>query len=222
MLRFFYVNSLNNELSVLKNDFYAMLVDENVGFSKSNAVVHTKLAEAVLANDSKIDDMEVKVEEECLKILALHQPVAIDLRFIVSVHKLNSDLERLCDLSTNIAKSAITLSSLPKLDIPLNFSLMGERVKALLKKALSSLIYMNHNMSREVMNDDAEIDDILRLTKQLILKALKENPTYAESLLAIYSAFRRLERIADHATNIAEDVIYTLTGEIVRHQTHEF
>ncbi len=216
---------LTNELEQLKKMIFSLsaLVDENVGLAvKAMQSCDTKLAEEVLANDSKIDDMEVNVEEECLKILALHQPVAIDLRFIVAVLKLNSDLERIGDLSTNIAKTAITLSKLPKLDIPLNISLMGEKVKALLKKALSSLIYMDDQLAREVMMDDFEVDELLRSTKQLILKALKESPNYAESLLAIYSAFRRLERIADHSTNISEDVIYTLTGVIVRHVKNEF
>lgn len=215
---------MTRELDTLKKMIFTLSaqVDENVSLAvKAVQECNVPLAKTVLAKDSLVDDMEVAVEEECLKILALYQPVAIDLRFIVAVLKMNSDLERIGDLSTNIAKGAIKLSSLPKLDMPLNLPKMCERVQAILKKCLDSLIDMNDGLAREALADDDQIDQILHDTKQLVLKALKESPDHAESLMAVYSVFRRLERIADHATNIAEDVIYTVRAEIVRHQHQE-
>lgn len=215
---------LAKELEQLKKKIFSLsaLVDENVSLAvKAAQGCNATLANEVLAKDRLIDDMEVEVEEKCLKILALYQPVAIDLRFIVAVLKMNSDLERIGDLSTNIARAAIKLRDLPKLEIPLNLPKMCACVKAILKKSLDSLVDMDDELAREALADDDEIDRILHNTKALVLKALKEQPSYAESLMASYSVFRRLERIADHATNIAEDVIYMVKAEIIRHQQHE-
>lgn len=215
---------MTRELETLKKKIYVLSaqVDENVSLAvKAVLDCNVTLANEVLDKDSLIDDSEVEIEEECLKILALYQPVAIDLRFIVAVLKMNSDLERIGDLSTNIAKGALRLAELPKMDLPLNLPLMCENVKNILKKSLSSLVDMDDVLAREALTDDDEIDRILSATKQIVLKALKTNPEHAEQLMALYSVFRRLERIADHATNIAEDVIYTVKADIVRHQHQE-
>jgi phosphate transport system protein len=215
---------LAKELEVLKKMIFTLsaLVDENVGMAvKAVQECDVDLAREVLARDRLVDDMEVEIEEECLKILALYQPVAIDLRFIVAVLKMNNDLERIGDLSTNIAKGAIKLSEAPRLDISLNLPLMCQKVKAILKKCLDSLVNMDADLAQEALHDDDEIDEIWRNTKVLVIRAMTEHPTYAGSLLHSYSVFRRLERIADHATNIAEDVIYMVRADIVRHQHHE-
>jgi len=161
--------------------------------------------------------MEVDLEEDCLKILALHQPVAIDLRFIVAVLKINSDLERIGDEAVNIAERARFLSSKEKLDFLLDFPPMAEKVQSMLNKSLRSLVDMDSRAAREVCISDDEIDAI---NKQMFIKVqerMKIHPEEIERLIPLLSVSRYLERIADHATNIAEDVIYMVEGVITRH-----
>ncbi len=175
------------------------------------------LAEKVREHDREIDDMEVEVEEECLKILALHQPVAIDLRFIVAVLKLNNDLERIGDLSVAIARRAKSLAQLQNPAAILDFSGMAEKVKLMLRRCLQALVNMDAGLAREVCASDDEIDGLNRAMYDKIQARLKESPDEAPALLHLFAVSRSLERIADHATNIAEDVIYMIQGEIVRH-----
>lgn len=175
------------------------------------------LAEKVREHDREIDEWEVEVEEECLKILALHQPVAIDLRFIVAVLKLNNDLERIGDLAVAIARRAKSLANLNSPSALLDFSGMAEKVKLMLRKVLQALVTLDAGLAREVCASDDEVDGLNRAMYDKIQKTLKENPEQAPALLHLFAVSRSLERIADHATNIAEDVIYMIEGEIVRH-----
>jgi len=173
-------------------------------------------------DDRETNDMEVDIEEDCLKILALHQPVAIDLRFIVSVLKINADLERVADLAVNIAERAVFLSEQDPLDLPIHFGVMAEKAQAMLKKALDSLVNMDADLAREVCAADDEVDDINRQMYAKIQAAILERPSRVDGLMHLLAVSRHLERIADHATNIAEDVVYMVDGEIVRHRSTDF
>ncbi len=180
----------------------------------------------MIREDIKIDEMEVELEEEGLKILALHQPVAIDLRFIVAVLRINSDLERIGDLAVNLAERASFLSSekqcrdLP--EIPVYLTKMAEKAKEMVHLSLDALVNLDPGLAREVMEADDIVDAMNREMFQLIYDRIKETPDRVEGLIHLLSATRHLERVADHATNIAEDVIYMITGEIVRHQAEDF
>jgi phosphate transport system protein len=178
----------------------------------------TEKAEKVIANDDAIDEIEVDFEEECLKILALHQPVAIDLRFIVAALKINNDLERIGDLAVNIAERTLFLAQHPPVNMIVDFQPMAIKVRWMLKKSLDSLVKQDLEIARRVCDADDEVDDMNREMYSLIQNAMKESPEKIEVLIHVLSTSRHLERTADHATSIAEDVIYMIEGEIVRHR----
>ena len=175
------------------------------------------LASEVIEGDGEIDRAEVGVEEECLKILALHQPVAIDLRFIVAVLKINNDLERIGDLAVNIAERAQFLCQDEGIEAPFDFVEMSEKALAMLRKSLDALMDMDPDLAREVCASDDEVDEINRDMYAKIAEGVHQNPEHTAPLLSYLSASRHLERIADHATNISEDIIYMIEGEIIRH-----
>ena len=181
-----------------------------------------KIAQTVIESDHEIDTMEVDLEEECLKLLALHQPVATDLRFIVAVLKINNDLERIGDLAVNIAERARFLAYKPPVTVSLDFSSMADAVQKMLKKSLDALVNMDEKLACEVIDTDDQVDSMNRNMYQQIQKAVADKPDQIESLIHLLSTSRHLERIADQTTNIAEDVIYMIQGKIVRHKTEDY
>ena len=175
------------------------------------------LAKTVLHRETQINATEVEVEEECLKILALYQPVAGDLRYIIAVLKINQDLERIGDLAVHIAERGLFLCQQPRLDIQFRLGTMADKAQAMLKNVLNAFVNLDEAAARAVCTADSEIDAInLDIFKQ-VKQAVTQNSALFESLLQIMHIARHLERIADHATNIAEDVIYLIEGRIVRH-----
>ncbi len=211
---------LKRELDRLKKSVLSLsaLVEKQVNL----AVVavsqrDASIAEEVIAADGEIDRGEVDIEEDCLKIMALHQPVAVDLRFIVAVLKINNDLERIGDLASNIAKRARKLANMPEILAPFDVIEMGKITQHMLRNSLTSLIDGNGELALEVMNEDDTIDEMNREAYRKIKIAIVENPNDIDGLVYYLGVARHLERIADHTTNIAEDVIYMISGEIVRH-----
>jgi phosphate transport system protein len=180
------------------------------------------LARSVIEKDIKIDRIEVEVEESCLKTLALHQPVAIDLRFIIAVLKINNDLERVGDLAVNIAERALFLATQPQIDVQFDFTAMAAKTQEMLKNSLDALVNLDARLAREVCACDDEIDAMNKQMFLVVQDAINTYPDQVESLIHLLSASRHLERIADHATNIAEDVIYMIEGEIVRHGIEQY
>jgi phosphate transport system protein len=182
----------------------------------------SELADGVIARDREVDSLEILIEEECLKILALYQPVAKELRFVVAVLKMNNDLERMGDLASNIARRAKYLSKKEKIDLISEFSSMGDKVQQMVKKSLDALVNTDINLAREVLAADDEVD---RLTKQMLkrtIHAIERDPERTKDYFSVRSISKNLERIADSATNIAEDVVYLCSGEIIRHQSDDF
>ncbi len=197
----------------------ATLVEESVAQAvKSVEMGDTSLAEKVISNDNQIDLMEIDVEEECLKILALYQPVAVDLRFIVSVLKLNSDLERIGDLAVKIAERTVFLANIDdEHRLSPDFTRMYECASLMLRKSLDSLIRLDVNIANEVTKIDDELD---ALNREMCLKAREgiiKHPEHLDQYLNFIIISRSLERIGDHATNIAEDVVYMAEAKIIRH-----
>jgi phosphate transport system protein len=180
------------------------------------------LAKTVIDGDQKIDQMEVDLEEECLKLLALYQPVAIDLRFIIAVLKINNDLERIGDLAVNIAERALYIASQPESNVPIDFGVMAEKVQKMLKKSLDALVNLDVPLAFEITQSDDEVDAINREMYKHITQALCAKKSLPDTLLHQLSISRHLERIADQATNIAEDVIYMVEGRIVRHKVADY
>jgi phosphate transport system protein len=176
------------------------------------------LAKKVIDADNDIDRMEVDVEEECLKILALYQPVAADLRFVVAVLKINNDLERMGDLAQNIAKRVVYLSKADPMDLPIDFRSMAAKSQVMVKQSLDALVNSDAALARQVRGEDDEVDRARQQIRDQIMEAIRKHPTRVEYLLKLNSVSKHLERLADMATNVAEDVIYMVEGEIVRHQ----
>ena len=215
---------LTKEIEKLKKNLLSLcaMVEESV--QKAAKAIETRditLAKTVAESDQEIDKREVEIEEDCLKILALHQPVAVDLRFIVAILKINSDLERIGDLAVNIAKRAFNLAKFEKPDYTFDFSTMAQKSIKMLKKALDSLVNMDADLAREVGAADDEVDGMKRQIVFQVKEAIGKQPSQTEQYLQYMSIARHLERVADHAANIAEDVIYMIEGEIVRHKWAE-
>ena len=187
------------------------------------ALVHRdeSIARKVLEEDAEIDRMEVDVEEDCLKILALYQPVAVDLRFVVAVLKINNDLERMGDLAKNIAKRVLYLSRVDRVDVPVDFRAMAVRAQDMVKRSLDALVSADSSLAHRVRQDDDELDNMRRAIHEKIRAAIRAKPDQTETLMKLYSVAKHLERLGDMATNVAEDVIYMVEGDIVRHQVEE-
>lgn len=181
-----------------------------------------KTADLVIASDEAMDHLEVDIEEDCLKLLALHQPVAVDLRYVVAILKINDELERVGDLAVNIAERAVYLSTHAPIDLPLDFRGMVKIVQRMLKESLDSLVNMDAHLARVVRASDDEVDFLNRQMYTLLEDYMKTHPHQIGESLHLLSATRHVERIGDKATNIAEDVIYMVEGEIVRHQPEVF
>ncbi len=213
------------ELDLLKRKLLALssLVEDRLKMAVS-ALENRNQDEAhiVIDRDAEIDDMEVALEEECLKVLALYQPVAGDLRFVVAVLKINNDLERIGDLAVNIAERALFLASRPPASTPLDFQGMADKAREMLRAGLQSLVEGDVALAWKVMADDDEVDAMNRRMYDLVQTALQEHPDEIPRLIHLLSTSRHLERIADHATNIAEDVIYMFDGDIVRHHPEDY
>jgi phosphate transport system protein len=176
------------------------------------------IAQNVIESDIDVDSEEVEIEEECLKLLALYQPVAVDLRFIVAVLKINNDLERIGDLAVNIAQRSLTLAAQPPIEIGFDLSGMAEKARGMLKKSLDSLVKMETSLAREVCAADEEVDELNHKMHDLVKDNVAKHPDRVHCLLQLLLVSRSLERIADLSTNIAEDVIYMVEGIIVRHR----
>ncbi len=209
------------EIDRLKKEILSLgaTVEESVMRAVRSVIERdTKLASDVLEMDKEIDHAEVDIEEECLKILALHQPVAVDLRFIVAVLKINSDLERIGDLACNIAKQGRYLATRERIEIPFDFGGMAGKAQKMLKSALDALVNMDAVLAQGVCAADDEVDEINRAMFAKVEDAIRAEPERLDDLIRLFAISRNVERIADHATNIAEDVIYMTQGEIVRHR----
>ena len=178
-----------------------------------------ELADQVIAGDDAIDAKEVEVEEECLKVLALHQPCAGDLRTIVAMLKVNNDLERMGDCATNIAERARDLADQEPIPTPLDeLRRMTEAVRAMVGQSLDALVRHDADRAREVCLRDAEVDALNRRMFVLLQELMQKDPRTVTRAVSTLSVSRNLERIADLATNIAEDVVFLVDGEVIRHR----
>jgi len=211
---------LHKELGQLEKQLLTLtaVVEESVQQAIKALSGHNReLAQKVIDNDDHINRLEVDLEEECLKVLALHQPVANDLRMIVAVLKINNDLERIADQAANICERALAISESPKMICPLELDKMGEKVIDMLEKALDSLVNANLEMARNVLELDDEVDAIHSGNYKSFKDYVRHHPDSVDIVLSYLTVSRHLERVADLATNIAEDVIYLNEGSIVRH-----
>jgi len=174
-------------------------------------------AEEIIDGDEDIDRAENDITEDCLKLLALHQPVATDLRRIATTLMITTDLERMGDLAKHLAEAAVVLSA-PPVPTPPKLSKMTEISLTMVRQSLDSFVNLDSQLARRVVRMDDEVDQLNDDLIAELTAAMKKSPDMVEPGLTLFAATRQLERIADHATNIAEDVIYLIEGEIVKHR----
>jgi len=189
-------------------------------FQKAIYAVKTgdlELAQKIIDTDFQIDEREVEVEEECLKILALYQPVAMDLRFFVAVIKINNDLERIADYAANISRRFITSSQDPN-KFKYDYTSMADQAAKMLRMSLDALVQMDVDMAYDVRDMDEDVNIMRNDAYDSMKKDIQKHPEMVGEIINMYLISRHLERIGDHTTNIAEEVIYLIEGEIIRHR----
>ena len=210
----------HNELEKIKKKILSLgaMVEERVRMAtRSIESRDAELAKQVIQSDYQIDEMEIDVEEECLKVIALHQPVASDLRFLICIIKINNDLERIGDLATNIAHRVMVISKVENPSFTYDYNQMADKTNAMLQQSLDALVNLDQGLAKKVCELDDDVDSIKADVYAQCQTAIKNDPDNIEYLLNVLLISRHMERIADHTTNIAEEVIYMIEGEIVRH-----
>ena len=208
------------ELAKIKKSLLTLgaLVEERVRMATDSIEKRdAALAGQVIHSDHDIDEMEVEIEEECLKVLALHQPVAVDLRFLVAVIKINNELESIGDQAVNIAERVEIIARRDKVDFVFDYTEMTEKSQNMLKQSLDAFVNLDLDLAFKVLLLDDEVDKIKNIAYDRIKEAMADHPESLGHLINLLLVSRHLERLADHATNIAEEVIYLIEGEIVRH-----
>jgi len=214
------VKHLQRDLEHLKKEILILGSMVEQAIEKAERVLSRRdaaLAAEIVAGDKEIDRREVEVEESCLKMLALHQPVAADLRFIIATLKVNNDLERIGDLIKNTAKRAASLAEGPELECAVDLRRMAADARKMLSMSLDALVGTDTALARQVLKLDDVLDNQNREMFAKAHKAIRDNVDDVERAILSISVSRNLERIGDLATNIAEDVIFMVDGELVRH-----
>jgi phosphate transport system protein len=212
---------LERDLAGLQRDLITLASSVEEAIHKAIKALETRhpaLAQQVIEGDRQIDLDENHVEEECLKMLALHQPVAIDLRRITAALKINAELERMGDLAEDIAERAIHLAQLPPVATPSKLQRMTDLTTTMVRQSLDAFANLDVRLARMVCRLDDEVDRYNNDIIDELIRVMRSSPDAVEAGLSLFSATRHLERIADHATNIAEDVVYLAEGEIIRHR----
>ncbi|HEY1067319.1 MAG TPA: phosphate signaling complex protein PhoU [Pirellulales bacterium] len=212
--------NVHNSIRDLKQHVVALGQAVEEATAKAIRVVETRdsaLAKEVIAGDAKIDAMEVQVEEMCLKVLALCQPAARDLRFVVGVLKINNDLERIGDLAKNIAKRMLYLVE-RSINTPVDFRPIAAATQAMVKQAIDALVDNDASLARKVRQRDLEVDALYDQIHEEVMAEIRARPADIDATLKVFAVARHFERLGDMAAKIAEEVIYVVEADVVRHQ----
>ncbi|MBI3609203.1 MAG: phosphate signaling complex protein PhoU [Nitrospirae bacterium] len=208
------------ELKTLKEKILRMgaMVEEQVAYAiKALVERDLDLARRVIENDHRVNALDVEVDEDCLRLIALHQPMAGDLRFLTTAMKISTELERMSDLAENISERAVELNEEPQLKPYIDIPRMAEHAQRMVKESLDAFVNRNSELARKVCRDDDFIDDLNHQIFRELLSFMIEDPQTTTRAIRISFISKYLERIADHATNIAELVVYLVEGKIIRH-----
>lgn len=199
----------------------AMLVETSIKDSVRSLVDRdSELAKRVIAEDYRINTYDVKIDEECIKLLALKQPMGKDLRFITTAMKITSELERIADNSVNIAERAIELNQEPLLKPYIDIPRMSEIAQGMVRDTIKAFVNEDKDLAMDVIMRDDEVDDLNEMIWQELMEIMTRDPSTLSRAVKITYVSKYLERIADHATNIAEDVIFMIEGKIIRHMLY--
>jgi phosphate transport system protein len=175
------------------------------------------LAREVLRNEARVNEIEIEIDDFAVSLLALQQPMAADLRFIIASIKINNDLERMGDLAVNIAERALSLLNEPIVKPMIDIPHIGGLVQSMVRKALDSFVTRDADLARSVLASDNAVDDLRSASFHELISFMEQDPANIRQAIDLLSVVRNLERIADHATNIAEDVLFLAKGIDVRH-----
>jgi phosphate transport system protein len=215
----------DEELKTLKEKILRMgaMVEEQIANAiKALVERDSDLARRVIENDHRVNALDVEVDEDCLRLIALHQPMAGDLRFLTTAMKISTELERMSDLAENISERALELNEEPLLKPYIDVPRMADHAQRMVKESLDAFVHRNSELARKVCRDDDFIDGLNHQIFRELLSFMIEQPQTTTRAIRISFISKNLERIADHATNIAEDVIYMVDGDIVRHRAHGY
>ena len=211
------LNTLNEKLLHM-----ARLAEESVALAvKSLKERNEAFAQDVLRRETDVNLLEIEIDELCMRLLALRQPVASDLRFITAAMKIGSDLERVGDLAVNIAEVSLELLKQPPLKPLIDIPRMASLAQSMVKDALNAFINRNEVLARVVCERDDEVDSLNDQVFRELLTYMMNDPSTINRAVGLILIGRHLERIADHATNIGEDVIYLVLGKTIKHHIEE-
>jgi len=212
------------ELQALKRRLLNMgaLVEERV-HQAIQALIERRpeTTERIVAGDQEVNDLQIEIDDRCLKLLALQQPMASDLRLITAAMKINSDLERIGDQAVNIAENATKVLAHPPLKPLLDLPRMAEIAERMTRDSLDAFVRRDSELARNILARDDEVDQLKDQVFRVLLTYMMADPATIERALSLILVSRNLERIADHATNIAEDVIFLVEAKDVRHHHEE-
>lgn len=198
------------------------LVEEQIANAiKALVERNPDLARQVISSDHKVNALDVEIDEDCLRLIALYQPMAIDLRFLTTAMKIATELERMSDLAENISERAIELNEEPQLKPYIDIPRMADHAQLMVKEALDAFVTRDAALARKVCNDDDFVDDLTHQIFRELLSFMMEDPHTTSRAVRITFISKYLERVADHATNVAELVVYLVEGKIIRHITPE-
>jgi phosphate transport system protein len=218
------VRHFEEELEVLKNKLLEMsgLVESAV--YRSILVLtegDSEQAQLVLKNERRINQMEIEIDDAATSLLALQQPMATDLRFLTAAIKINNDLERMGDLAVNIVERALSLMQMPTVKPLIDIPHMGKLVESMVRKSLDAFVRKDPELARTVLASDDAVDDLRDTIYQELIRTMQEDPNCTPQCVNLMFVARNLERIADHATNVAEDVLFLIQGVDVRHHAEK-
>ncbi|OGF47224.1 MAG: phosphate transport system regulatory protein PhoU [Candidatus Firestonebacteria bacterium RIFOXYC2_FULL_39_67] len=214
----------DEELGELKERllYMASLVESMINYSiKSLVERKEELVQETYKHEAEVNKIQVEIDDKCLKLIALHQPAAADLRFITSAMKINAELERMGDQAVNIADASVKLLKQPPLKPLIDTPRMAEIVKKMVKESLDSFVKKDIELAKVVLKTDDEVDDLKDQIFRELLTYMSAEPSNISRALELILISRHLERIGDHATNIAEDVIFLVAGKDIRHHLNE-
>ncbi|OGU34884.1 MAG: phosphate transport system regulatory protein PhoU [Ignavibacteria bacterium GWB2_35_6b] len=195
------------------------IVDEQVGLSINSILNYDKsLADLVIEIEEKVDRFDVKIERICQKLFALNQPVAMDLRLIMSALKINSSLERMGDLAVNIARNSKDLKNPPGFMQRLNFEEIARIAREMIKKSFDSFINSDAELAKSVISSDNQLDEFVKVNSKILIEIMKEKAENIENALIIHSVLQEIERLGDHAVNISEEVYFIIKAQSLKHR----
>lgn len=219
------IKQFDEELNKLRARLIKMglMIQEQIDNSMK-ALIHNnqKLAQTIISKDDKVDEIDVKIEKQCLKIFALHQPVAMDLRFVISAISINEKMEMISDIASNISKNILSINLALPYQNNTNFKIIAEKLVKLISKSVDSFTFQDTELAYEVFNDYLELKKIIKENYNVIIELMKQNPIFIESFTRLIIINRNIHFAANFAVGICEEVVFMVDAKIVKHRLFDF